>query len=687
MFRTAKMQKFRAVILQRDRDEVVSRLHEAGVVQLKEVSDVGVARRMLSDKFYEISSALARVKEIQRFLETLSYGRPVEVRELTHEQLLKQAKELLLGLEPKVEALKAKEKWLMDKKQEVISQIAVLEDFREFRIPLQYLRSTEEIYVATGRIAAEKVSEFLKSASDALSGRMAMSLLGKGRTRTLVVICRTKDQQKLLPVLYKYEVEPIELPPLKGLPREVLKNLEGQLKELQKQAEDLEKRKRKLARAKASQLNCMAELLEIQRDRLSCDSIFGFTDATVVVEGWVPAKKMGELESTLTAATKGRYVVRTYEPEQMEIERTPIQLENPSGIKDFEYITEMYGLPRYDEVDPTPVLAITFAIFFAICLSDAGYGIALALFLASNFWIVRIFPLELKRIMILCAVFTVVAGFLMGGWFGDALANVHPFFRAHWTNPIEDPLPLLKLALLIGVLHLLIAFGLAGGLKDIFRRNWRSLIFIRISRTLIIVGFFGLAFCVLGMSMTSLGIDFTFPKMGLFDAFNPFVPTQSIVLAFRAFFYSGLGIGIAGEILTKEGISQRIGGSMNVIYGIIGMVADVVSYSRLMALGLATGVIAFLINYIIKFIYQTMFPSELSVLTAIVAIPLIAILAFLFIVGHSFNIFINSLGGFIHSMRLHFAEFFGKFYEAGGLKFSPFKAKRTFTKLKGVNKW
>ncbi|MCS7131570.1 MAG: hypothetical protein NZ934_02445, partial [Hadesarchaea archaeon] len=319
--------------------------------------------------------------------------------------------------------------------------------------------------------------------------------------------------------------------------------------------------------------------------------------------------------------------------------------------------------------------------------SDAGYGIALALFLASNFWIAKIFPQELKRILILCAAFTLVAGLLMGGWFGDALANVHPFFRAHWVNPIEDPLPLLKLALLIGILHLMVAFGLAGVLKDIFRRDWRSLIFTRISRTLIMAGFFGLAFCVLGMSMTSLGIDFTFPKMDLFDAFNPLTPARTVVVAFRIFFYSGLGIGIAGEVLTNKGTSQKIGGSINVIYGIIGMVADVVSYSRLMALGLATGVIAFLINYIVKFIYQATFPSELSVLTAIVAVPLIAILAFLFIAGHCLNIFINSLGGFIHSMRLHFAEFFGKFYEAGGLKFSPFKAKRTFTKLKGVSRW
>lgn len=132
-----------------------------------------------------------------------------------------------------------------------------------------------------------------------------------------------------------------------------------------------------------------------------------------------------------------------------------------------------------------------------------------------------------------------------------------------------------------------------------------------------------------------------------------------------------------------KGAGEKIGGSINVIYGITGLIADVTSYARLLALGIATGVIAFSINFIIGFAWGGMMPTELTPLSAIYAGLLLIGFAFIFIVGHCFNIFINTLGGFIHTMRLHFAEFFSKFYEAGGEKFAPFKAKRMFTKVKG----
>ena len=122
---------------------------------------------------------------------------------------------------------------------------------------------------------------------------------------------------------------------------------------------------------------------------------------------------------------------------------------------------------------------------------------------------------------------------------------------------------------------------------------------------------------------------------------------------------------------------------MNVLYSITGYIADVSSYTRLLALGIAGSVIAFSINLILGLVYKGMMPTEITPLSAIYAALLLIGLAFVFIAAHSFNIFINSLGCFIHTMRLHFAEFFGKFYESGGTKFDPFKAKRRFTKVEG----
>jgi V/A-type H+-transporting ATPase subunit I len=667
------MQKFRVLFLQQAHDSVVAGLHEAGVVQLKEISELEVARRAIGEEVYELSSLLARFREMHEFLGPSR--KPVEVRELTYAQTLKKAKKFLDKFEPKLNALKARKEELDRKKQELFAQMEILRSFWEIKFPLGYLRSTDEIYIVVGRITEERVQEFSDAVREALGHKVLVAVLGKGKQRILILACRTGEQPKLSPVLYRYDVELLEIPPIPKTPQKALKTLEEQLKELDGKLAKLEGKRKKFAKARAQEVSMLLELLEIQRERLGCSGLFGYTDATVVMEGWVPAKRAAELDPLLSAATNGRHVLRTYAPQKAEVEAVPVELENPKVVKDFEYVTNMYGLPKYDEVDPTPFMTLTFAIFFAIALSDVGYGIALGLFMASGFWFAKMFPRKLRRMMIVCAIFTVIIGLLIGGWFG--------FGGGYWVNPIQRPIPLLKLVVFIGIIHLLIAFGLAGALKDLFRRDWRNLIFNRVSHILIIIGFFGLSFCILGIGMYEFGINFTFPKTELFTVFNPFTPVAPIVAVFRILFYLGLGMGMVGAAMIGKGAREKIGGPINVIYGITGLIADVTSYTRLLALGIATGVIAFSINFIIGFAYSGMMPAELTPVSAIYAVLLLVGFAFVFIAAHSFNIFINSLGGFIHTMRLHFAEFFGKFYESGGEKFTPFKAKRRFTKVKG----
>jgi V/A-type H+-transporting ATPase subunit I len=665
------MQKFRAVVSQRTSDAVVAQLHEAGVVQLKEISELEVTRKALGEEVYEISSLLTKFKEIQEFLKARKYGRPVRVKELAYERILKDAKKLLSRLEPKLNILRVKNKELSGKKQKLLAQREVIENFRAIKFPLKYLRSTDEIYVVVGQIAEERAPEFSRSARDALADRVFVSSVGKGKMRIVIVACRTKDQLKLSPLLYRYEVEILELPPMAEVPRKALKLIEKRLAEVEKQAAGADRKVKKLAKAEAQKINCLTELLEIQKERLECGAIFGYTDATVLVEGWAPTKKISELKAILNKTTRRRYVFRAYDPQPAEVEKIPIELENPKVVKDFEFVTGMYGLPKYDEVDPTPFLSITFALFFAICLSDAGYGLVLGLFMASGLWFAKSFPWDLRRMLIVCAIFTVVIGALLGGWFGKG-----PL----WVNPLENPIPILKLAVFIGILHIILAFGVVAALKDVFRKDWKNLILNHIPRVLIVVGFFGLSFCALGIGLREFGINFAFPKMNLFEAFNPFAPAVVIVVAFRIMFYIGLGVGMAGAALMARGLREKFSGPINVVYSITGLVADAASYSRLMALGIATSIIAYAINYIIGWLYGGLSP-KLSAISVVLVVPLLVVLAVVFIVGHCFNIFINALGGFIHTMRLHYVEFFGKFYEGGGEKFVPFKAKRMFTKV------
>ncbi len=673
MFRTAKMQKFRAIFPKKRYDGVIAGLHEAGVVQLKEISEIDAKRKALGEEAHELSSMLSKFREMEEFVGTQP-SRPTAMKQLTLTQTLKLAKRSLNRLEPKITGLKKKSEELAEKRQNMLAQIETLEKFRGIGVPLRYLHSMDKVKVFVGRVAAEKTEEFFEEAKEVTFQRVFTWSTRAGRENIVILAFRAEDHQKISPLLYRYEVEQLEIPQLRESAEEAIDKMRRKLALLEKQWGKLRKSVKKLARS-AGEISRIRELLEIQYERTQSSSLFGYTDATTIIEGWVPRRSVKKLERLLSSTSRGRYVLRVYEPQRDEAEEVPIQLENPPVVEDFEYVTKMYALPKYDEIDPTPVMSFTFPLFFAIALSDAGYGIALGLFMASGIWLVKIFPKKLRRMMIVCAGFTVIVGILMGGWFG--------FGGGMWVNPIQQPIPLLKLVIFIGILHLMLAIGLTGVMKDFVRRDWKNILFDRISRVLILIGFFGLSFCVLGIGLHEFGINFTFPKMDLFSAFNPLVPGDVVVSVFRFLFYLGLTIGIIGSVVRSRGIGGKIGGPINVVYGITGLISDVTSYSRLLALGIATGIIAFSINFIIGFAWEGMMPTELTPLSAIYAAVLLIAFGFIFVAAHSFNIFINSLGGFIHTMRLHFAEFFGKFYEGGGEEFSPFKAKRRFTKVKG----
>ena len=669
MLKTARMMKFRAIFPQAVRERVISGLHEAGVVQLKEISEVEVARGAVGEEVYELSALIAKFREMHEFLGPPA--KPIVSAELTYAQTLEKARKLLSKVEPKLKALESRSEELARRREELLSQKELFENFRDIEFPLDYLSSTEKIQIVVGRIAHERVRGFCDSAMETLEKKVFVAAVGKGAERILIVACRAEDRPKLSPLFYVHEVELLEVPPIPERPDSALKAIEKKLVELEAERAELEKVRKRVAKAKAGEVGAILELLELQIERLRAGGLFGYTEATVVMEGWIPAKV--KLEPVLRAAAKGRYILRSYAPQKVEIEAVPIQLENPQAIKDFELLTETYGLPRYDEVDPTPYLALTFPIFFAICLSDAGYGLVIGIFLASGLWIAKAFPRNLRMVLLVASALTVVAGVLMGGWFGvTELGGTR--IASLWVNPLENPIPILKLAVFVGILHILLGFGGAAMVKDAFRRDWDGLFLTHLPKILTVLGFFGLSFCALGVSLREFGIDFAFPKMKLFDAFNPVAPAVGLVTVFRVLFYLGLGMGVAGAIRTGRGIREKFSGSISTVYGVTGFVADAASYCRLMALGIATGIIAYAINFILVWLYGT--PS------GILAIPLLILFTIVFFVAHCFNIFIQYLGAFIHTMRLHYVEFFGKFFEGGGEKFAPFKAKRLFTRVR-----
>lgn len=350
------------------------------------------------------------------------------------------------------------------------------------------------------------------------------------------------------------------------------------------------------------------------------------TENSFLLEGWVPAPGLADLEKVLADKTETA-ILASRDPHPGE--DTPVLLHNSGPVGAYEVVTMLYSTPRKSELDPTPFLAPFFFIFFGICLSDVGYGLILALL---TFFVSRKLKLggmgkQLINLLFLGGLSSIFFGILLGSYFGDLTG-----LPALWFDPLEDPMRMLFYCFGIGLLHIYFGMGLQA------YRNIKA----------------------------------GHPLSALFDQGFWFIFLNGLILLLLPEFSAAgrlLAIGgAAGLILTQgrtqQGIVKKFMSGLLSMYNITGYLSDVLSYSRLLALGLATGVIASAINSMGGMIAGSIMG------TVIMVVVLFG--------GHLFNIIISTLGSYVHTSRLQYIEFFGKFFEGGGKSFSPFNIKTSF---------
>lgn len=441
------------------------------------------------------------------------------------------------------------------------------------------------------------------------------------------ILCHKDDYNQVYEVLKKYGFTKATIE-LDDTPQNIIKNLKTEIDEIFKKEEEVKKEAVELA-------NILPEIekvydyfnsqLEIERQ----NSKILNTKRAVVLQGWVPEDKIDNLKKVID---KFKLKVYIEFGEASEEDMPPVLLKNNPLVEPFEAITEMYALPLPNEVDPTPVLAPFFLIFFGMMMADVGYGLllgAVSLFLLYKADLSDSLK-KMVKLLALVSVPTVIFGVLYGSFFGGIIK-----MKPLWVDPVADPMTVLKYSIAFGIIHLYVGLGVKAyqlikegkildAIFDVF--FWYGLVS-------------GLIWMLLGGGKTAQII--------------------SIV--------SALGLLLTQGRSNKTLVGKFFGGLYG-LYGVTGYLGDALSYSRLLALGLASGLIGWSFNLLIGLLGKGA--------VAFIFGPII------FIAGHTFNFLIGALGTFVHTCRLQYLEFFGKFYQGGGKAFKPLKISTKFIKIK-----
>lgn len=449
----------------------------------------------------------------------------------------------------------------------------------------------------------------------------------KQQDLNIFVLCHKDDYEVVYEILKKYGFTKLTLE-LENKPADEINNLTEEINNLKKEQESLKLQAQEIATSMTN-IEKVYDYFSTQIELEKQNTKVLQTKKAIVLEGWIPEDKTEYLTKIISAKNL-QVMVEFKEPSEEEI--PPVLLKNNALVEPFEAITEMYALPLPNEVDPTPALAPFFLLFFGMMMADVGYGLLLG---AVSLLLILKADLsdslkKMVKLIGLTSIPTVIFGVLYGSFFGGIIP-----LKPLWVDPVSDPMIILKYSIIFGVIH--IYFGLAvKGYQLIKQGKVLDAVYD-------VLTWYGL---VSGLIWLLLGGG---------------TPAKMISLI------SALAIVLTQGRSNKTIVGKFFGGLYG-LYGVTGYLGDILSYSRLLALGLASGLIGWSFNLLIGLLGKGA--------AAFIAGPII------FIAGHTFNFLIGALGTFVHTCRLQYLEFFGKFYQGGGKAFKPLKITTKFIKVK-----
>ena len=684
-----KMQRLGLCALKKNRKEILELLQRRGVLDIDtdaaedEVFQRTDTSKARADFEKEIQLAEHALEILQRYVPEhkgmLSSLEGKKLVDLESCRRMEAARETVLYKARKIEELSRKAAECETESRKLENEREALEPWKALAVPMDFAgtkRTAALIGTFPGALSTEQLCTLVEAAlardagegtadGPAASGVLETSgyyaeVVSADADQSCVFILVKKEDAGRLEEALRTEgfARPSRAEGMRPAARQ--EELAKELESLKEKKEALEEQIRAFAESR-EELKLAADYYRMRLEKYELLGSLLQSKKTFLVTGYVPERAAADLARELSE----EFTLALELAAPAEEDEPPVLLANKTVPASFEGVVAAFGLPGKGEIDPTTIMSACYIFLFGLMLSDAAYGfIVFAACLAALLKFPRMQEGMRKslRMFMYCGISTMFWGVMFGSYFGDVVDVVSRTFFGHqvtipalWFVPLNDPMKMLVFSMLFGVIHLFLGLGMKGYmlLRD---KKYLDFVCDVVFWYLLLIGLI-LILLPSGMFESISQMQFNFPPV-----LNQVAKLMAVVGAAGILLMSGRG---------RKNWFLRVALGAYDLYGVTSWLSDVLSYSRLLALGLATGVIGSVINS----------------MGAMLGGGIVGAIGFtlVFLIGHSVNIGINLLGAYVHTNRLQYVEFFGKFYEGGGRPFNPFSIHTNYVEFKEEN--